>query len=104
MKIRRYIAKDMRNALRQVRECQGEDAVILSSRRTPEGVEVVAAIDFDAEAAANGAVEATAAAAEPRNDFSQFMQRAQQHMESRVDSRTDSPVGQAVANDEINNE
>jgi len=50
MKLRRYLAKDMRQALRQVREEQGPDAVILSSRKTPEGVEVVSAIDFDAEA------------------------------------------------------
>lgn len=50
MKIRRYLAKDMRAALNQVREAQGPDAVILSSRRTEEGVEVVAAVDFDAEA------------------------------------------------------
>ena len=31
-----------------VREQLGEDAVILSSRRTGEGVEVTAAVDFDA--------------------------------------------------------
>jgi flagellar biosynthesis protein FlhF len=49
MKIRRYIAKDMREALAKVREAQGPDAVILSSRRSEEGVEVVAAIDFEAE-------------------------------------------------------
>lgn len=49
MKIHRYLAKDMRQALQQVREMQGPDAVILSSRRTENGVEVVAAIDFDAE-------------------------------------------------------
>ncbi|HEX2585583.1 MAG TPA: flagellar biosynthesis protein FlhF, partial [Steroidobacteraceae bacterium] len=47
MKIRRYLAKDMRQALNQVREAQGPDAVILSSRRTEEGVEIVAAVDFE---------------------------------------------------------
>ena len=47
MKIRRYLAKDMRQALNQVREAQGPDAVILSSRRSEEGVEVVAAVDFE---------------------------------------------------------
>lgn len=41
----------MRQALRQVREVQGPDAVILSSQRIEGGVEVVAAVDFDAEAA-----------------------------------------------------
>ncbi|MBT8137869.1 MAG: flagellar biosynthesis protein FlhF [Gammaproteobacteria bacterium] len=48
MKIKRYVAPDMRRAMRQVRDKQGPDAVILSSRRTTEGVEVIAAIDYDA--------------------------------------------------------
>ena len=47
MKIIRHTARDMRQALRAVREQLGEDAVILSSRRTDEGVEVTAAVDFD---------------------------------------------------------
>jgi flagellar biosynthesis protein FlhF len=50
MKIVRHIAPDMRQALRVIREKLGEDAVILSSRRIPEGVEVTAAVDFDASA------------------------------------------------------
>lgn len=48
MKIIRHTARDMRQALRAVREQLGEDAVILSSKRTSEGVEVTAAVDFDA--------------------------------------------------------
>lgn len=51
MKIKHYHAADMRTALRQVREAQGPDAVILSSRRVQGGVEVVAAIDYDVEVA-----------------------------------------------------
>jgi flagellar biosynthesis protein FlhF len=47
MKIKHYRAPDMRQALRQVREAQGPDAVILSSRKIQGGVEVVAAIDYD---------------------------------------------------------
>src|ERR1043165_4582855 len=52
MKIKHYRAADMRTALRQVRDAQGPDAVILSSRRMPGGVEVEAAVDFDGENAA----------------------------------------------------
>jgi flagellar biosynthesis protein FlhF len=48
MKIKRFQAKNMRDAIRQVREEQGPDAVILSNRRIPGGVEVVAAVDYDA--------------------------------------------------------
>lgn len=50
MKIKRIIAGDMREAMRQVRQLFGDDAVILSNRPCPEGVELVAAIDFDEQA------------------------------------------------------
>ncbi|HVT34690.1 MAG TPA: flagellar biosynthesis protein FlhF [Nevskiaceae bacterium] len=48
MKIKRFEAGSMREALRLVRDEQGPDAVILSNRRTANGVEVVAAVDYDA--------------------------------------------------------
>jgi flagellar biosynthesis protein FlhF len=47
MKIKRYTATSMRAALAQVRAEQGADAVILSSRRSEEGIEVIAAVDYD---------------------------------------------------------
>lgn len=47
MKIKRYLDKNMRHALRRVREDQGPDAVILSNRRVENGIEVIAAIDYD---------------------------------------------------------
>jgi len=50
MKIKRIIAADMRGAMRQVRQIFGDDAVILSNRSCPEGVEVIAAMDFDEQA------------------------------------------------------
>lgn len=48
MKIKRFLARDMRAAFRMVREEQGPDAVILSSRRIGDQIEVVAALDYDA--------------------------------------------------------
>ncbi|HXZ58794.1 MAG TPA: flagellar biosynthesis protein FlhF [Steroidobacteraceae bacterium] len=56
MRIIRYMAPDTRQALRGIREQLGDDAVILSSKRTPEGVEVTAAVDFDASRLENAAV------------------------------------------------
>jgi flagellar biosynthesis protein FlhF len=47
MKIKRYSAVSMRAALAQVRAEQGPDAVILSSRRGEDGIEVIAAVDYD---------------------------------------------------------
>jgi flagellar biosynthesis protein FlhF len=68
MKIVRHTARDMRQALRSIREQLGEDAVILSSRRLGNGVEVTAAVDFDAgmgKAALMAAAEAAVAANPP---------------------------------------
>lgn len=52
MRMKRYLASDMRAALRQIRIEQGPDAVILSTRQLDDGVEVCAAVDA---AAADGA-------------------------------------------------
>ena len=64
MKIKRFVAADMRQAMREVREEQGPEAVILSTRRLDEGIEVIAAIDYDEslvrEAARHGAPLAAA--------------------------------------------
>ncbi|GAA0291048.1 flagellar biosynthesis protein FlhF [Psychrosphaera haliotis] len=49
MKIKRYFAKDMRTALTQVKEELGPEAVIMSNKKTATGVEIVAAIDADAQ-------------------------------------------------------
>jgi flagellar biosynthesis protein FlhF len=80
MKIHRYVAKDMRQALKQVREQQGPDAVILSSRRLGDEVEVVAAIDFDPEvhqaAAASGELDVYAAEASDTHDFAYLLNRS----------------------------
>ncbi len=47
MNIKRFVADDMRTALRKVSETLGPDAVILSNNRIDEGIEIVAAIDYD---------------------------------------------------------
>ena len=47
MKLKRFFASDMRQALRLVREEQGPDAVILSNQRVEGGIEIIAAVDYD---------------------------------------------------------
>ena len=47
MNTRKFIAADMRQALKLVREELGADAVILSNRKVAEGIEIVAAADYD---------------------------------------------------------
>lgn len=46
MKIRRFVAKDMRTALTNIKEELGADAVIMSNKKIPEGVELMAAVDY----------------------------------------------------------
>ncbi len=47
MKVKRFFAPDMRQAIQKVRDDQGPDAVILSNRRVDGGVEIIAALDYD---------------------------------------------------------
>lgn len=45
MKLKRFVAPSMSQALKMVREEVGADAVILSNKRVADGVELVTAID-----------------------------------------------------------
>jgi flagellar biosynthesis protein FlhF len=65
MKIKRYMAVSMRAALAQVRAEQGPDAVILSSRRVDEGIEVIAAVDYDEALFADATLRRAPIPAEP---------------------------------------
>ena len=47
MKIKRFVARDMRTALAQIKEELGVDAVIMSNKKIPEGVELMAAVDYN---------------------------------------------------------
>lgn len=46
MKIRRFVAVDMKTALANIKEELGSDAVIMSNKKVVEGVEIMAAIDY----------------------------------------------------------
>jgi flagellar biosynthesis protein FlhF len=47
MRIKRFFAADMRQAIRLVRNEQGPEAVILSSRAVNNGIEIISAMDYD---------------------------------------------------------
>ena len=63
MKVKRFFAQSMAEALKQVSHEMGPDAVILSNRRVDGGVEIVTALDYDENMArqrlGERAVEAT---------------------------------------------
>ncbi len=47
MKMRRFFAADMPTAMQAVRDALGDEAVILSNRRTDEGIELMVAVEYD---------------------------------------------------------
>lgn len=60
MKIKRFFAPDIRQAMRMVKEELGADAVIMSNRTVDGGIEIVAAQDFDEQSIHNTLQEQTA--------------------------------------------
>jgi flagellar biosynthesis protein FlhF len=111
MKMKHYRAADMRQALRAVREAQGPDAVILSTRRISGGVEVCAAVDYDeqpddvgygaadfippARPAAQAGVADEAGFDEP-GDFASLVRRTAAPADDVAASITDSALGEEL--------
>lgn len=77
MNIRRYVANDMREALTSIRADLGADAVMLSSRKLPNGVEVIAAVDYDGSLFGDAKTDTAADAAGVRelDDYAQVARR-----------------------------
>lgn len=65
MKVLRFRATDMREALRRVRDELGAEAMIVGNQRVPEGIEVTAALDYEAAMAAWQAERVTRQPAAP---------------------------------------
>jgi flagellar biosynthesis protein FlhF len=57
MKIKRFFAPDIRQAMRMVKEELGADAVIMSNKSVDGGIEIVAARDFDEQLIQNRLAE-----------------------------------------------
>lgn len=70
MKLHKFIGANSRDVMRQVREALGEDALIVSNRSVPGGIEVVAARDSEAgdPGPAPSPAPATGSTAAPRQD------------------------------------
>jgi flagellar biosynthesis protein FlhF len=49
MKMKRFIAASAHQAMEQVNDTLGPDALILSNRKVAEGVEIIAAVDYEGE-------------------------------------------------------
>jgi flagellar biosynthesis protein FlhF len=68
MKVKRFFAPDMRQAIKKVRDEQGPDAVILSNRQVDGGIEIVAALDYDESLFEESTSEPAAQAASATQD------------------------------------
>jgi flagellar biosynthesis protein FlhF len=81
MKVKRFFAPDMRQAIRLVREAQGADAVILSNRNVDGGVEIISAVGYDESLLENRnietAPETTAAPSAAANETDTSVERAE---------------------------
>ncbi len=76
MKIKRFFAEDMRRGLQQVKETLGPDAIILSNKKVNGGIELVAAIDPDAQQAQPMAEQAPKKTPEvPAESLQELLQR-----------------------------
>jgi flagellar biosynthesis protein FlhF len=81
MKVKRFFAPDMRQAIRLVREAQGADAVILSNRNVDGGVEIISAVGYDESLLENRgfetAPETTAVPSAAANEIDTSAERAE---------------------------
>ncbi|PCH61330.1 MAG: flagellar biosynthesis protein FlhF [Gammaproteobacteria bacterium] len=76
MKVKRFFAVDTRIAMREVREAFGSDAVILANREVDGGVELIAAIDYDANVLSESVNQAEKKAEQnPVSSFSEHRAR-----------------------------
>ena len=103
MQIKRFAAPDNRQAMRQIRETLGPDAVILSNKRTEQGVEIVAAMDIDDGELAKRSeparpslttVGAGGAKPEPTPDFQPRPVKPRQAARPTPQARTESPAAE----------
>ncbi|MEQ1668997.1 MAG: flagellar biosynthesis protein FlhF, partial [Sulfuriferula sp.] len=69
MNVQKFIASSSREALRQVRDVLGEDAVILSNRKVPNGVEIMALGGDDIASLVTPSVDKAAATKVPMMQF-----------------------------------
>ncbi len=82
MKLKRFVAKDMRTALAKIKEELGAEAVIMSNKRVGPNVEIIAGVEGEIKAA-------------PVNTQS----KSKGHITSNI--QEDSPLSRIIADDEV---
>ncbi|MCW8878796.1 MAG: flagellar biosynthesis protein FlhF [Kangiellaceae bacterium] len=103
MKIRRFYGINVRTALKQVTDEFGEDAAILSNKKVPGGVEVIAALDYDESLMPETMISDSSAAADPQTEIGTGVEEKRPHQESDI-APTNEPLGasnQIKADDDL---
>lgn len=76
MKIKRFFAKDMRTAMIEVKEVLGPDAVIMSNKKVVGGIEIVAAVDYQAQSSSEFKTDKNDALSQLKDDRVQLSSQA----------------------------
>ncbi len=98
MKVKRFFAEDARIAMREVREAFGSDAVILANREVDGGIELIAAIDYDANTLSESVHQAEKQAAEKSvTSFSQHRAKKSVAAKDKMPAREQAQAQQTVA-------
>lgn len=82
MKIKRFFAKDMRTALKEVKEVLGPNAVIMSNKKVAGGIELVAAVDEDTKPAREESPQMSES--HPLNNMPQAQHSAPENTEAQA--------------------
>ena len=98
MKIKRFFAPDIRQAMRMVKEELGADAVIMSNRSVDGGVEIVAARDFDEQLIQSKLQKQAAAEQQPPEPPVRPQQRPSTGYDTPVIKKIDLPDFEAEKN------
>ncbi|EWH09451.1 flagellar biosynthesis regulator FlhF [Catenovulum agarivorans DS-2] len=98
MKIKRFVAKDIRSALNQVKVTLGPDAVIMSNTKVPEGIEIVAAIDAEPTPATSQPAAAAPQAAPMQDDAEEI--KMSDSLQSLLQRQNKAPAGFAPSRSE----
>lgn len=88
MSVRRFTGSTQRDAMRKVRDSLGDDAVIVSSRKTAQGAEVFAIAEAELEAVGNEAPAAAQPGNQANSNAPEFAALAQQLLAEVQDMRT----------------
>jgi len=105
MKIKRFVAKDMRTALTRIKEELGADAVIMSNKKIPEGVELMAAVDYNQSVEPNIPTTAEQTSIEKINNQAEntnMLNREMTHDVVNIGQSNVAPAGESSFSQQVN--